>query len=85
MNVTAIIRDMIARFRVMFTLLRKRICRRRDIYRGQISRPGRRFAVATGNIDDIFRLVKPDEYTFPAVFLIYLVRFEDLPYSHRRC
>src|ERR1700732_4101642 len=61
MNLTAIIEDTIARFRVLFTFLGKRGCRRRRIYfrrifARQIVRADRRLAVAAGNIEHVIRL-----------------------------
>ena len=50
MNVTAIVGDTIARFRMLFTLLGKRIFLR------QIIRTDRRLAVAAGNIEHVIRL-----------------------------
>src|SRR5258705_7410556 len=51
-NVTAIINDMIARFRTLFTFPGKRICRR------QIVRTDRCLAVAARNIDHVIGLAQ---------------------------
>ena len=48
MNVTAIIRDTIARFRLIFTFLR--------VIDHQVTRPDRRLAVAAGNVEHVVRL-----------------------------
>jgi len=52
MDVTAIIHNTIAGFGGLFTICRKRFFRRKVI------RAGRRFAMATGNIDHKIRLAQ---------------------------
>src|ERR1700730_830749 len=56
MNVAAIVDDTIARFLPRFTLRDGRICRQSRILLRQIAGADRRLAVATGNVEHIFRV-----------------------------